>query len=347
MNRNDLAIRQQFREDFRVTPDTFSDIVTLVRNRLEEQDTRFREALSIEKRVAITLWPLATGSCYPSVSKTFAVGKSTAVSITKSFCAEISRLSKYFIKFSRTPGGTAKAIATFKETTNCKIPQALGAIDGVHITILSPHTDRKVDYYNRKQEHTINSVVRGNLLFLDFCNGVPGSVHDSRILRNSVIYAKAESSQILNFPIDVTENVTIRPFILGNGGYPLLTWLMRPCNIGQNIDPRKAKFNKKLCGVRVTIERGFWILKARWRCLLKRLDSEIKNVLNVIITCVALRNMCQFSRDEYLDENEVLEQVLRQEREARQRRRRQNNANPSLGANLIRYALESHIDKNY
>ena len=124
MNRNDLAIRQQFREDFRMAPDTFSDIVTLVRNRLEKQDTRFREAVSIEKRVAITLWPLATGSCYPSVSKTFAVGKSTAVSITKSICAEISRLSKYFIKFSRTPGGTAKAIATFKETTNCKIPQA-------------------------------------------------------------------------------------------------------------------------------------------------------------------------------------------------------------------------------
>ena len=38
------------------------------------------------------------------------------------------RLSKYFIKFPRTPSGTAKAIATFKETTNCKIHQAVGAI---------------------------------------------------------------------------------------------------------------------------------------------------------------------------------------------------------------------------
>ena len=37
-------------------------------------------------------------------------------------------LSKYFIKFPRTPSGTAKAIATFKETSNCKIPQAVGAI---------------------------------------------------------------------------------------------------------------------------------------------------------------------------------------------------------------------------
>ena len=97
-------------------------------------------------------------------------------------------------------------------------------------------------------------------------------------MHNPAIYAKAGSSQILNFPNDVIENLTIRPVILGDGGYPLLTWLMKPYNIGQNIDPRKAKFNKKLCGTHVTIERGFGILKARWRCLLKRLDSEIESV---------------------------------------------------------------------
>ena len=57
--------------------------------------------------------------------------------------------------------------------------------------------------------------------------------------------------------------------------------------------------------------------------------------------------MCHFNGDKYLDEDEVLEQVLRQEREAKQRRRRQNNANPFPGANLIRHALESYIDNNY
>ena len=35
-NRNDLAIRQQFRADFCMTPDTFMDIVTLIRNGLEK-----------------------------------------------------------------------------------------------------------------------------------------------------------------------------------------------------------------------------------------------------------------------------------------------------------------------
>ena len=36
-----------------MTPDTFMDTFTLVRNSLEKQDTRFREAFPTEKRVAI------------------------------------------------------------------------------------------------------------------------------------------------------------------------------------------------------------------------------------------------------------------------------------------------------
>ena len=44
-------------------------------------------------------------------------------------CGKHYRLSKYFIKFPRTSSGTAKAIATFKETTNCKIPQAVGLLE--------------------------------------------------------------------------------------------------------------------------------------------------------------------------------------------------------------------------
>ena len=36
-----------------MTPDTFMDTFTLVRNRLERQDTQFREAFPIKKRIAI------------------------------------------------------------------------------------------------------------------------------------------------------------------------------------------------------------------------------------------------------------------------------------------------------
>ena len=43
-------------------------------------------------------------------------------------CGKHYRLSKNFIKFPRTPSGTAKVIAKFKETTIYKILQAVDAI---------------------------------------------------------------------------------------------------------------------------------------------------------------------------------------------------------------------------
>ena len=52
-NRKDFAIRQEFRADFCMAPDKFMNIFTLVRNSLEKQDTRFLEAVPIEKRVVI------------------------------------------------------------------------------------------------------------------------------------------------------------------------------------------------------------------------------------------------------------------------------------------------------
>ena len=51
--RNDSAIRQQFKADFRMALITFMNNVTLVMNTLEKQNTRFREAVPIEKRVSI------------------------------------------------------------------------------------------------------------------------------------------------------------------------------------------------------------------------------------------------------------------------------------------------------
>ena len=47
----------------------------------------------------------------------------------KIYCGKHYRLQKYFLRFPRTSSGTAKAIATFKETTNCKIPQAVGLLE--------------------------------------------------------------------------------------------------------------------------------------------------------------------------------------------------------------------------
>ena len=116
----------------------FEKLVNEVRHALEKQDTNMRKAIRVEKRVAKAIWRLSTGNSFRSVAKTFAIGKSTAVKITREFCKEFCRTASAFIKFPRNPLETAKAIHC-----HCTIPQALGAIDGTHIFIKTPENERK------------------------------------------------------------------------------------------------------------------------------------------------------------------------------------------------------------
>ena len=59
-----------WREHFRVSSDTFQHICCLVDPQLMLQNTILREAIIIEKRVAVALWRLATGISYRSVGLT-------------------------------------------------------------------------------------------------------------------------------------------------------------------------------------------------------------------------------------------------------------------------------------
>ena len=74
---------------------------------------------------------------------------------------------------------------------------------------------------NRKDSHSINVQIWGNgdLQIIDVVAKWPGSVHDSRILKNSKLYEKFREGELPSLPNGV---------ILGDSGYPLLEWLLVP-----------------------------------------------------------------------------------------------------------------------
>ena len=91
------------------------------------------------------------------------------------------------------------------------------------------------------------------------------------------------------------------------------------------------------------LERSFGICKARWRCLLKRLD-KVENVSDVIITCFVLHNFCQINGETYLDQNGILEDLIQNEREIRKRRALNNIA--LLDGERLRTAWGYYIEEN-
>ena len=81
--RSNNSYQKYWKTDFRMTGKTFEKLVNLVSPNLSKEDTKFRKSIPVQKRVAIALWRLSTGNSFRTIAKTLAVGKSTAVSITK------------------------------------------------------------------------------------------------------------------------------------------------------------------------------------------------------------------------------------------------------------------------
>uniref|UniRef100_A0A1X7SK58 DDE Tnp4 domain-containing protein n=1 Tax=Amphimedon queenslandica TaxID=400682 RepID=A0A1X7SK58_AMPQE len=137
-----------------------------------------REPLSVKKRIAITLWFLATPGEFRTISHLFGVARCTVCVVVHETCAAIvSVLMKRFIKFPK--GDELNDIVQGCEK-KWGLPQCAGAIDGSHIPISAP-ANNHTDYYNRKGFYSvvIQAIVDYRYLFCDVYCGWPGSVHDA------------------------------------------------------------------------------------------------------------------------------------------------------------------------
>ena len=208
------------------------------------ENTVLREAISLEKRVAVALFRLATGSYYHTVAKVFGVSPSLVNKIVLEFCTVMNIIADGFIKFPATPNDTQQYIQKFQEF-GCPIPQVVGCIDGTHIKIKCPDVPSKQDYYNRKQTYSVNTqgVVGENYKFLNVSTGFPGGLHDSRVLRISDLYDLAERGLILNEPVSVILNVGIRPLLLGDSAYPPSRWILKPYTRNRNLNVAERHLN--------------------------------------------------------------------------------------------------------
>ena len=111
-------------------------------------------------------------------------------------CAVITNnLAQRFIDLPE--GNEARnTIQKFEEQRG--FPGILGAIDGTHILIQAPLKDPE-QYINRKSFHSVQLqvVCDMDMKFIDVFCGFPGSVHDTRVFRNSPLFVDAERNRDL------------------------------------------------------------------------------------------------------------------------------------------------------
>lgn len=243
--------------------------------------------ISALHEVLIYLWYIGHQTAsYRDVADRFNITISSVNRVVCRLTAFLSNLSPEIIKW---PTDAEKHISEEHFRTN-GFPNIIGAIDGCHIKIDKPGNDPD-SYINRKGYYSIHmqAVCNHRRKILDVFIGYPGSVHDSRVFRNSVLGNHLEAK-------------CGRYFLLGDSGYPLQRNLLTPYKDRGNLTRKQQNYNVKLAKNRYVIEHCFGILKQKFRQMYHVKLRNIKLIAHFIRAACVLHNLAV--DDDFIMNNE-------------------------------------------
>ncbi|KAM9354101.1 uncharacterized protein KZ484_012284 [Pholidichthys leucotaenia] len=290
---------------FRMSRETFFYLCDKLRPHLARQDTRFRLALPVEKRVAVALWRLASNIEYRTISNLFGVGKSTVCRCVRDMCHAIVALlgSSYL----RSPTDQELEDSAQLFSSQWGFPHCVAAIATLHTDIITPSNNAS-SYINPAGWLSVMSqvAVNGRGLFWDVCASFPGGTDPADIFQNSSLWATAAEGGLSPAVKPHFMGKTLRYVLLGEACYPLQSWLMKayPEEKGRRVaqaaltEPQQL-FNRRLGRALRVSEEALLRLRARWQCLSKRNDCGLDVVPTMILACCILHNMCESHGDDF------------------------------------------------
>ena len=223
--RND---RELFFRYFRISPEKFDHLLTVVRNQIEKKDTTFRKSFPAAGRLATTLRYLASDETQQSFSYSYRIRRSTVSTVIAQTCK--AALRDRYLKSPSTEHDWKAITARFEEVWN--FPHVLGAADGKHIRIECPKLTGTF-YHNYKGffSMVLLAVCDTDYCFTLFDFGSYGSSNDCGMLSNSLMGEELETNT-LNIPecetLDGFKFTLLPYFLLGDDIFPLKKWLIKP-----------------------------------------------------------------------------------------------------------------------
>lgn len=267
---NDHFVEHDWLDNFRMIKLTFNYICTQLFSELSPNPLAFRPSLSVEKKVAITIFKLSSCSEYQVVGNLFGVHKNTVHISIYQVCKAINKQLRP-LHITMPTIEEAKLIAQSIQLKT-GIVQLIGAIDWTHIPILPPKIGYR-DFINRKgwPSMILQGYVDHNYIFRNIIIKHTGSVHDATVLKDSSLYQNNETLIPKNNIYINGKEIPL--MIAGDPAYPLLPWLLKGYTGSLTAD--QESFNTCHSSARICVENAFGRLKGRWRCLLKRCEYVI------------------------------------------------------------------------
>lgn len=191
-----LALPEEWRENIKMSEQTFNKLCVLLRPLVEKETTRFRVPVSVETQIAATLYYQSDGR---RMRKTGIVTP-TISCIVRQVTQEISKeLSNLYTKAPEIEKEVEEAGQGFLQ--NHGFPQCIGAVDETHVPITKPK-ENATDFINRKGFFSLNveACVDCKYMFVDTVIKWSGSVHGSRVFGNLNVNQKLRDGVISKCP---------------------------------------------------------------------------------------------------------------------------------------------------
>ncbi|KAG8278504.1 hypothetical protein J6590_108213 [Homalodisca vitripennis] len=157
-----------------------------------KKNTNWREVISVNDRLAITLRFLATGDSYHSLMYLFKVSKQSISQIVPEVCSALVSMLEDYIKTPSKPEEWKSIATDFKRAW--QFDQCIGTLDGKHIVIKAPENSGST-FFNYKSYHSIvlMALVDSNYSFIYVNIGCQGRISDGGVFKNCSLWRILEN----------------------------------------------------------------------------------------------------------------------------------------------------------
>ncbi|XP_057787442.1 protein ALP1-like [Salvia miltiorrhiza] len=274
-------------------------VFTTVVEKLKPYITQSQLSLPSDYAVAMVLSRLAHGLSLKTLASRYALEPYLISKITNM----VTRLlaTKLYPEFIKIPVARRRLVETtqgFQELT--PLPNVCGAIDTTPVKLhkLSPDVINGSMYYCKYGFPSVllQVVADHKKIFWDVCVKAPGGYDDADHFRDSLLYNKLISGDIVWDKAVSVKGQPVRPYIVGDWSFPLLSFLLTPFSYNRTGSPAQNAFDEALLKGRKAVEGAIGLLKGRWK-IMQDLNVGLNHAPQTIVACCVLHNLCQVARE--------------------------------------------------
>ncbi|XP_045494191.1 uncharacterized protein LOC123693234 [Colias croceus] len=294
---------EDFRTYLRMTPESFDEILNLLKRYIAKTDTVMRQAVTAEERLVATLKYLASGREYNDLKLSTCISPQLLSEIIPETCEAIIRVLKDYLKVPETENDWLQIAKDFE--IKWQFNHCLGAIDGKHVIIEKPPKSGTL-YYNYKGTFSIVllGIVNANYEFIYVNIGSNGSISDGGVFKHTTFHEKMKSNQLnLPSPSILPHSNVIAPYcFVADNAFAINENLLKPYP-RRNLTHDQRIFNYRLSRARRIVENAFGILAERFRVLKRPIQINVHNVPKVVMASCTLHNYLRKKSSNYITRN--------------------------------------------